>query len=190
MADARVLAMHRNVCVFCGSRDGDGEAFARLAEDFGAAIGQRGWTLVYGGGTLGLMGRIAQATQRHGGRVVGVIPEAMDSVEVAYRDAEELIVVDTMRCRKQIMDDRADAFVVLPGGFGTLEELSEVITHRYLDYHAKPVILLNHDGFYDPLIELFEHFIGRGFAGTRFRDAYVVTDDVEATLAALEAIEA
>lgn len=178
--------MQRNVCVFCGSRDGDGEGYARLAETFGAALGQRGWTLVYGGGTLGLMGRIAKATQAHGGAVVGVIPEAMDTVEVAYRDAEELIVVDTMRQRKQIMDDRADAFVVLPGGFGTLEELSEVITHRYLDYHGKPVIILNHGGFYDPLLDLFDHFIAGGFASERFRESYVVADSLDDAIAALE----
>ncbi|MEM1446749.1 MAG: TIGR00730 family Rossman fold protein [Planctomycetota bacterium] len=182
--------MQRNVCVFCGSRDGQGDGYARLAEEFGAALGQRGWTLVYGGGSVGLMGRIAKATQGHGGSVVGVIPEAMDTVEVAYRDADELIVVDTMRQRKQIMDDRSDAFVVLPGGFGTLEELSEVITHRYLNYHGKPVILLNYEGFYDPLLELFDHFIGAEFAGERFRQAYVVTHDVASTMSALEAVPA
>ncbi|MEM7576203.1 MAG: TIGR00730 family Rossman fold protein [Planctomycetota bacterium] len=179
--------MQRNVCVFCGSRDGRENGYASLAEDFGVALGQRSWTLIYGGGTLGLMGRIAMATQLHGGKVVGVIPEAMDTVEVAYRDAEELIVVDTMRQRKQIMDDRSDAFVVLPGGFGTLEELSEVITHRFLNYHGKPVVIVNHAGFYDPLIALFEHFMDAGFAGDSYRAVYTVVDSVGAAMAALEA---
>ncbi len=175
-----------HVGVYCGSRERVQDSFRRLADDLGSEIGRRGWTLVYGGGSVGLMGRVARATHQHGGQVVGVIPESMDTVEVAYRDADELIVVDTMRQRKQLMDDRADAFVVLPGGFGTLEELSEVITHRYLDYHAKPVVIVNHAGFYDPLLELFDHFVEHGFAGDRYRDMYAVVEDVSGAVALLE----
>ncbi len=179
--------MQRHVCVFCGSRDVETNGHGRLADALGAALGRRGWTLVYGGGSVGLMGRVARATQAGGGRVVGVIPVSMDTVEVAYRAADELIVVETMRQRKQLMDDRADSFVVLPGGFGTLEELSEVITHRFLNYHGKPVVIVNHAGFYDPLLELFDHFVVAGFAGPAYREAYVVVESVDAAVAALEA---
>ncbi len=178
--------MTRSVCVYCASRGQVEPAFGALADELGAALGERGWSLVYGGGSVGLMGRVARATHAAGGRVVGVIPESMDTVEIAYRDADELIVVDTMRQRKQIMDDRADAFVILPGGFGTLEELSEVITHRYLKYHTKPVVIVNHDGFYDPLLELFRHFIEHGFASASFSEMYDVVDGVAGVLAALE----
>ena len=160
------------VAVFCGSGDGNDAAFAAAAEATGRAIGSRGWTLVYGGGSAGLMGRVARATQDAGGSVVGVIPRSMMKKEVAFEQAEELLVVNTMRERKQLMDDRADAFVVLPGGFGTLEELAEVVTHRFLNFHAKPVVIVDAAGFWAPLRELFEHFIAAGFAGPAYRDAY------------------
>ena len=161
-----------HICVYCGSRDQVDERYGALADEVGGAIAKQGWSLVYGGGSVGLMGRVARAVQAGGGSVVGVIPASMDTIEVANRDADELIVVETMRERKQIMDDRADAFLVLPGGFGTLEELSEAITHRYLDCHTKPVVILDDAGFYKPLAELFDHFIEHGFASASFRDHY------------------
>ena len=175
----------RSVAVFCGSRDAVDAKHLALADATGRAIAARGWTLVYGGGAVGMMGRCARACTAGGGRVVGVLPHAMDSVEIAYRAADELIMVDTMRQRKQIMDDRADAFLVLPGGFGTLEELAEVLTHRFLNYHAKPVVLVNLDGFYDPLLRLFDHFIDAGFAGEAYREHYTVVADVEGAFEAL-----
>jgi uncharacterized protein (TIGR00730 family) len=140
---------------------------------------------VYGGGSTGLMGRVARAVHAHGGRVVGVIPESMKSVEVAYLDADELIETRTMRQRKHEMDERADAFLILPGGFGTLEELSEVVTHRYLKFHDKPIVLLNADGFYDHLLGLFEHFMATGMAKPAYRDMYTVAEDVNAAMARL-----
>lgn len=174
------------MCVYCGSRGQVELAYGELADELGAAIGQRGWSLVYGGGSVGLMGRVARATQANGGSVLGVIPASMDKVEIAYRDAEELVVVDTMRQRKQLMDDRADVFVVLPGGFGTLEELSEVITHRYLNYHTKPIVIVNHGGFYDPLLELFKHFVEHGFASESYQEMYEVVTDIPGVLSALD----
>ncbi|MEM9883904.1 MAG: TIGR00730 family Rossman fold protein [Planctomycetota bacterium] len=178
--------MSRSVCVYCASSPGSEPAFGPLADEMGHALADAGHTLVYGGGSTGLMGRVARAVHGGGGRVVGVIPEAMKTVEVAYLDADELVVVETMRQRKQAMEDRADAFVVLPGGFGTLEELAEVITHRYLRFHTKPVVLLNAAGFYDPLLALFEHFIAAGMAKPAYHEHYRVAADVDGVMRQLE----
>lgn len=170
------------ICVYCSSRTQVELAFGAVADAVGKKLAQAGHTLVYGGGSTGLMGRVARSFHAHqipgGGRVVGVIPESMKSVEVAYLDADELIVTQTMRERKHEMDERADAFLILPGGFGTLEELSEVITHRYLKFHDKPIVILNPDGFYDHLLGLFEHFIETGMAKDVYRAMYVVTKDI------------
>lgn len=174
-----------SVCVYCSSSSQVESAFGWVGDQVGAQIAQDGHKLVYGGGSTGLMGRVARAVHAEGGTVVGVIPESMRNVEVAYLDADELIVTQTMRERKHEMDERADAFLVLPGGFGTLEELSEVITHRYLKFHDKPIVLLNTDGFYDHLIALFEHFIETGMAKDVYREMYVVADGVDEAFALL-----
>ena len=175
-----------SVCVYCSSSSRIEPAFGATGDEVGAELARRGHTLVYGGGSTGLMGRVARAVHAGGGRVVGVIPESMKSVEVAYLDADELIVTQTMRERKHEMDERADGFLVLPGGFGTLEELSEVITHRYLKFHDKPIVLLNTRGFYDHLIALFEHFIETGMAKDVYRDMYAVATSVDEALGLLE----
>jgi hypothetical protein len=158
----------RPVCVYCSSSDRIDDAFRPVAEALGAGLAARGHTLVYGGGDVGLMGVLARAVHDGGGRVVGVIPERLKVVEgVAYHLADELIVTDTMSARKQIMMRRAEAFVVLPGGFGTLEELMEVMTLRFLGYHARPIVLVNTDGFYDDLLAFFDRLHEAHFARTR-----------------------
>jgi hypothetical protein len=154
----------RSICVYCGSSEDIDPAYRQAAKKLGKLIGEQGDQLVYGGGSVGLMGDCARAVHEHGGKVVGVIPESLSTVEIAYHNADELIVTDTMRERKQIMDDRADAFVVLPGGFGTLEELAEILVLKILKYTDRPLIIVNPDGFYDPLIELFNHFVEHKFA--------------------------
>ncbi len=154
----------RNVCVFCASSNHVGPQFFEAARRLGTIIGQRGDTLIWGGGRVGLMGEVARAVRAAGGRIVGVIPESMTSVEIAFHEADELIVTETMRQRKGLMDEKADAFVVLPGGFGTLEELSEIMVLRILGYHHRPVVLVNAQGFYDPLLKLFDHFVAANFA--------------------------
>lgn len=176
-----------NVCVYCASSDDVDPLYFDHAAEVGRRIGAGGHTLVYGGGCIGLMGRVARAVHEFDGRVVGVIPQSMTGVEIAYHDADELIVVDTMRQRKQAMEDRADAFVTLPGGFGTLEELSEIIVGRLLGFHDKPIVVLNSHGFYDPLLELFDHFIEHRFAKPRHRDFYAVVDTPAQVFDALEA---
>jgi uncharacterized protein (TIGR00730 family) len=152
-----------SVCVYCGSRSGNAPQFIAAAEATGTWIGQHGGQLVYGGGKNGLMGIVADATQRAGGRVVGVIPKALVEKEWANTDCTELIVVDTMHERKRIMAERADAFLALPGGIGTFEELFEVWTWRQLGYHDKPVGVLNIGGYYDGLLAFLKSTVAHGF---------------------------
>jgi uncharacterized protein (TIGR00730 family) len=152
-----------SVCVYCGSRHGERAFYTEAARAMGQAIGERGWQLVYGGGKVGLMGEVADATLAAGGRVVGVIPEALMQREVGHADLSELHVVPDMHTRKHLMAERADLFIAMPGGIGTLEELFEVWTWRQLSYHQKPIGLLNTDGFYDGLLQFMQHTVDQGF---------------------------
>lgn len=151
------------VCVYCGSRHGVRASYAAAARAIGAEIGRRGWQLVYGGGRVGLMGETADAALAAGARVVGVIPQTLREREVGHLGLHELHVVPTMHLRKQMMAERADAFVALPGGIGTLEELYEVWTWRQLGYHDQPIGLLNVDGYYDALLRFMSHSVDEGF---------------------------
>nr|WP_170306321.1 TIGR00730 family Rossman fold protein [Mycolicibacter kumamotonensis] len=171
------------VCVYCASGPTD-PALLALAAKVGAAIAARGWTLVWGGGNVSAMGALAVAVRQHGGRTVGVIPKALLHREVADVESDELIVTDTMRERKQVMDDRADAFLTLPGGIGTLEELFETWTGRYLGLHDKPVVLLDPDGHYDGLWSWLSGLIDAGFVSPRAMERLLVVDELEAALAA------
>jgi hypothetical protein len=170
----------KSICVYCSSSDTIDPAFRAPAQRLGRLIAEHGDQLVYGGGSVGLMGECARAVHAHGGSVVGVIPESLTTAEIAYHHADELIVTQTMRERKQIMDDRADAFVVLPGGFGTLEELAEILVLKILGYTDRPLIIVNPDGFYDPLHVLFQHFIDHGFAKPKHLAMVTFVDDVDA----------
>jgi hypothetical protein len=152
-----------SVCVYCGSRPGADTGFADVARLTGQWIGAHGGQLVYGGGNNGLMGMVADATLAAGGRVVGVIPKALVEKEWAKLDCTELHVVDTMHDRKRMMAERADAFLALPGGIGTFEELFEVWTWRQLEYHDKPVGLLNTGGYYDELLAFLKSSVRHGF---------------------------
>ena len=152
-----------SLCVYCGSRSGEDAKFAALAQSVGNWIGRHGGQLVYGGGRNGLMGILADATLAAGGRVIGVIPEALVEKEWAHTGCTELHVVGTMHERKRIMAEHADAFLALPGGIGTLEEFFEVWTWRQLGYHAKPVGLLNLDGYYDDLLAFLNTSVKNGF---------------------------
>jgi uncharacterized protein (TIGR00730 family) len=153
-----------------------------LAVQVGEAIAERGWTLVSGGGNVSAMGALAGAARARGGRTVGVIPKALVHREVADTDADELVVTDTMRERKQIMEDRADAFIALPGGIGTLEEFFEAWTAGYLGMHDKPLVMLDPIGHYDGLLAWLRGLVGSGYVGETALDRVVVTDDVEVAL--------
>ncbi len=174
--------MAKNICVFSSSSDAVAPAFFALAEELGAAIASRGHTLVYGGTNVGLMGAVARAAQQAGGKVVGVIPKFIADRGLAYHAANELIITNDMRQRKATMEAHADAFVALPGGFGTLEEVLEVITLKQLQQHSKPVIFLNPDGYYDPLTTLFEHMYESRFAKAAYRGMYEFAADVRSAL--------
>ncbi len=152
-----------SICVYCGARHGNRPAYGAAARALGRAIGERGWQLVYGGGKVGLMGELADATLAAGGRVVGVIPESLKALEVGHTGLHELHVVPTMHLRKQMMAERAQIFIALPGGIGTLEELYEVWTWRQLGYHDQPIGLLNIEGYYDDLLRFMAHTVDEGF---------------------------
>lgn len=175
----------KRVCVYCGSRDGDDPSFAAAAKTVGAGIVGRGMGLVYGAGDVGLMGRVATAAIAAGGNVLGVIPQHLMDLEVGKRDLSELIVVQTMHERKMIMFERSDAFVALPGGPGTLDELIELLTWRQLGLHDRPAHLLNLDGYWDPLITLLETTADRGFADRSFLDFLTVHETAQALVKAL-----
>ena len=167
-----------SLCVYCGSRPGNTLAFADLARRVGTWIGHNGGQLVYGGGRNGLMGILADATLTAGGRVVGVIPKALVEKEWAHHGCTELLIVDSMHDRKRIMAERADAFVALPGGIGTLEEFFEVWTWRQLGYHHKPVGLLNLGGYYDSLLAFLATALGTGFMSDALMKLILIGTDV------------
>jgi hypothetical protein len=174
------------VCVYCGARTGKDNEHEAAASEFGAALAAHGWRLIYGGGNIGLMGAMARSMMQAGGEVIGVIPQALLDIEVGMRDATDLIITDNMRERKALMDDYADAFVALPGGFGTFEELLEVLTLRYLRYHNKPIIILNLNHYYDPLLKLFEHARDQGYISPKQMGLFSVASSVEEAFALLE----
>ena len=163
-----------SVCVYCSSSDAVDGAYFEAARELGVEIARRKLRLVYGGTDIGLMGVVAKAAKSSGGEVIGVIPEAIRAMGIASTIDDELVVTADVRSRKAVMEDRADAFIALPGGFGTLEELLEAITHRQLRYHNKPIVLLNAAGFYDPLAALFEELFQHGFAKQKYRALYAI----------------
>lgn len=171
-----------SVCVYCGSRPGSRPSFVSAAARIGESIGRRGWQLVYGGGRVGMMGHVADAALAAGARVVGVIPQSLMRREVGHPGLSELHVVDTMHERKRLMADRSDAFIALPGGIGTFEELFEVWSWRHLAYHDRPIGLLDVDGYYQPLVELLRQAAGSGFVTADQIGMVDVRDDPEALL--------
>ena len=166
-----------SVCVFCASSLGARPLYAESARGFGAALAARGITLVFGGGCVGLMGELADATLAAGGRAIGVIPRPLVEREIAHRGLTALHVVETMHERKQMMVDLADAFVMLPGGFGTWDEFCEVATWAQLGIHQKPLGVLNIGGYYDPMLAMADRAVTEGFVNAVRRDNLVVDDD-------------
>lgn len=170
------------ICVYCASSDNLPASYFGAARALGRGMAERGWPLVYGGGSVGLMGALAAEVHTGGGTVIGVIPQMLLDREVAYVRSDELVVTTTLRQRKQIMDDRAEAFIALPGGFGTLEELLEIMTLRQLGYHNKPIIIVNVGGYFDALLAQFERIFAEGFAHDRSRGLFAVVADSQAAL--------
>jgi hypothetical protein len=169
----------RNICVYCGSADGDDPRHAAAAETFGRLLAQAGVGLVFGGGSCGLMGITARATLKAGGRVTGIIPAFLDEREIAMRGLTEMIVVEDMHTRKRLMFEKSDAFVALPGGVGTLEELTEQLTWIQLGRHTKPLVIADIGGFWRPLLTLFAHMHNEGFIREGYDVRYMVAERVE-----------
>ncbi len=176
----------QNICVFCGSSSG-GPAYIDAARRFGAALARRNLGLVYGGGHVGLMGAVADAVLAVGGAAVGVIPRFLVEKELAHTRLTELVVVETMHQRKAEMADRADAFAVLPGGFGTCDELFEALTWAQLGLHARPIGLLNVQAFFDPLLTWLDHMVGERFLRPEHRGLVLTAAEPKGLLDALAA---
>lgn len=176
-----------SLCVYCGSSTGTEPVFMEAAERFGRIMAERGVELVYGGGGIGLMGAVARAVLAGGGKVTGIIPKFLTEVEVEFNEVSELIVTESMHARKQLMFERSQAFVALPGGIGTVEETIEMLTWAQLGRHSRPIVIANIDGFWDPLNELLDHIIKAGFARSDIRRIYSMVDRVEDILPRIEA---
>jgi uncharacterized protein (TIGR00730 family) len=179
------MATVKRICVYCGSAEGRLPAYRAAADDLGRSLAEAGIELVYGGGRIGLMGRVANAVLAAGGRVTGIIPAHLHDQEVGHHGVTELLVVGSMHERKQRMFDMSDAFAVLPGGLGTLDETFEIITWKQLSLHDKPVIIVDVAGYWAPLIALIDHTLDSGFAPPRARGFFTVVDSVEALMQAL-----
>jgi uncharacterized protein (TIGR00730 family) len=187
--NAGTLVQVRRVCVFCGASSGRAAAYASTARSFGAAVAARGCSLVYGGGKVGLMGAVADGALASGGEAVGVIPQALVERELAHEGLTELHVVGSLHERKALMSELADAFVALPGGFGTLDELMEQLTWSQLGLHAKPIGLLEVEDYWRPLIAFARHATEEGFVREADLASIAVAGDAEALLDELERLE-
>lgn len=177
----------RSLCVLCGSRDGANPAYKEAAIRLGATMAQNGVRLVYGGGSIGLMGVIADAVLKNGGDVVGVIPDFLMRWEVGHRRLSELIITDSMHDRKRRMFEMADAFVVLPGGLGTLDETFEIITWKQIHLHDAPIVVLDVGGYWEPFCRLIDAVVAGGFAHPTVTDLFSVVSEPEDVLPALAA---
>jgi len=180
--------MIRNVAVFCASANGVHPSYREAAEDLGRGLASHNIGLIYGGANVGLMKAVAEAAMMADGRVIGVIPEVLVNLEVAHHGITELHITSTMHTRKALIGEKADAFIALPGGFGTLEELFEVLAWHTLKLHAKPIFLLNINGFYDQLLLFLDHCVTEGMLKPKSRELFFVVDTVEDVLAQLAII--
>lgn len=174
------------VCVYASSSNALAPEYIAAAAELGRLMAQQGHTLIYGGGNIGLMGVLARAVHAHGGRVVGVIPEKLRDLELAYTQADELIITQTMRERKLEMEQRAGAFIALPGGLGTLEEVMEILVLRQLEYIQKPLVFLNTCGIFTPLFQLFDRLVAEQFMKPDHARLYAIANTPEEVLEALK----
>ena len=175
----------KSICVYCGSSSPKNPLFKEAAAEFGKILAKEKIRLVYGGGRVGLMGVIAETVFKNKGEVVGIIPEHIQDKEVRNNDVTELLVVDSMHTRKRMMVEKSDGFVVLPGGFGTLDETFEILTWKYLKLHDKPVVFLNTADFYTPMMDMVEHMIGSGFTPAWQKTMFRIVNSPEEVMQAL-----
>lgn len=177
--DLKAAMSIQSVCVYCGSSNKVDERYKDTARAVGTMLAKNGYQVIYGGGHVGLMGLMADAAMTAGGKVIGIIPEHIRAREIQHTGLTELHIVDNMHTRKQMMAAKSDAFVILPGGFGTLDETFEILTWRQLGLHTKPVIIYNEYGFWTPLLGLIDHMINAGFAQPSNRTFYSVANTIE-----------
>lgn len=180
--------MIHSIAVFCASANGTNPIYREAAEQLGRALAERSISLIYGGATVGLMCATAESALAAGGRVIGVIPKVLVDLEVAHHGITELHITDTMHTRKALMSEKADAFLILPGGFGTFEEMFEVLAWQTLKLHTKPILLLNINGFYDPLLAFLDHCVAEGMLKPKNRELLLVANTIEAAFNTLEAL--
>lgn len=176
------MTAKKSVCVFCGASNNVPKKFLEIGATFGEILARNDTTLVYGGGDCGVMGAIANSTMKNGGHVTGVFPVSLRNIENEHQSLTEIIIVNTMHERKQCMFDRTDAFVVFPGGFGTMDEMFEILTWKQLMLHNKPIVIFNYQGYWDPLIALMKNIIETGFAKAETATFYHVVTEVEEIL--------
>jgi uncharacterized protein (TIGR00730 family) len=177
----------KSICVYCGSSTGNHPRYRAAAEALGRSIAEHGMRLIFGGGGVGLMGVVSETAMAHGGKVTGIMPGFLREKEGYRGKIDELFIVESMHERKQMMFERADAFAILPGGFGTLDETFEIVTWRQLELHDKPIILVNIEGYWDPLLAMIERQLAEGFLRPEFADLIRVVDTAEAVIPALTA---
>jgi hypothetical protein len=171
--------MKHNICVFCSSSEDLDKKYYNVAEELGKILGLHNYDLIHGAGTIGLMGVLMKSAVTHGCKVTGVVPERLNRENIVSADHQTLIITADMKDRKEYMRTNADSFIALPGGFGTLEELMEVITLKQLKYHTKPIVIINPFGFYDKLLMQFDTFFDEKFTINSYRDLYFVTENVK-----------
>ncbi len=181
------MAVLKNLCCYCGSSNSVDPSYFEIAADLGHQAAKRGVGIVYGGGGVGLMGAVANGAMAEDGRVIGIIPEHIEKWELGLKDITEYLVVENMHVRKSLMFERSDAFCALPGGIGTLEEAFEALTWRQLGIHDKPILFLNHKGFWNPLLALFEHMLAERFMKPPLDSLFSVAGTVEEVFALIEA---
>ena len=173
------MADSKNICVYCSSSNAVDSIFFKAANGLATLMAKRGHSLVYGGAGIGLMGELAKTIHHNNGRVIGIMPESIKNKGICYKQADELIITKSMQERKDILTARSDAFIALPGGFGTLDEISEMITLKQVGAHDKPVIILNINNYYDSLINFFDNMYIHNFIKAEYQDSYYITDKVE-----------
>ncbi len=170
--------MKKKICVFCSSSDSIANIYYKATDDLAALITENHDELVYGGSDVGLMKRLAEKVKSEGGKVTGIIPQKIYDKNLAFKYSDKLIIAPDMQSRKKKLIEEADAFIIMPGGFGTVDELMDVISEKQLQYHDKPIVLINIEGFYNPLINFFEQLFQLHFAKFEFKNLYFVTDNI------------
>lgn len=171
--------MEKNICVYCSSSNYLDEKYYKLAQALGEKIANNGYGLVYGGTIVGCMGQIANSVIHHGGKVLGVVPQRIADAGLSHPELAKIIITKDMRERKAKMEANSEIFIAIPGGFGTFEEIFEIIVAKQLGYHQKPIIFLNLDGFYDPLFQMFENVYREKFTKEESRDLYFITNNID-----------